>query len=266
MPALRRIAWLTSLSLDAPLVAVVWQRAVAQSTSANLEWRHYFLVFASVWLGYSADRWLDAWKHDLNLTQRHAFHASRRWTLLAIWICVLALSVSFAAVSLHTDELKRGITLAIASILVTAIIQLGSNNNRHGVAKSLLTSGLVTASVIVFLPPALVREEVPTVIMVFFLFNLNCSCIHYWDLPIDSKQESNHNGKWIETNAIVSFIPAAVSTFFLIHSPLAIYSSLSITGLFLRHWKHKKLDTDLKRSFADISLLTPVLRIAKNLV
>lgn len=261
MPSLRKLPWLTSLSLDAPLVAVVWQQAVAETISANLDWQHHILIFLSVWLGYSADRWLDAWKHELNITQRHAFHASRRWTLLAIWICVLALSISLAVVSLQPDELKRGILLAIASLLATAIIQLGSNKNRHGVAKSLLTSGLVTASVLVFLPPALVREEIPNVIMVFFLFNLNCSCIHYWDLPIDSRQELNHSGKWLATNAIASFILASASTTMLLQSPLAPYSILSIAGLLLLHLKHERLDADLNRSLADIILLTPALRI-----
>jgi hypothetical protein len=85
------------------------------------------------------------------------------------------------------------------------------------------------------------------------------------DLLIDSKLESNYNGKWLKTNAIVSFILATVSTIVLIPPPLAIYSSLSIAGLFLLHLKHKRLDADLNRSLADIILLTPALRIAYNL-
>ena len=261
MPALRKIAWLTSLSLDAPLVAVVWQRALAQSTSADLEWHHYFLVFASVWLGYSADRWLDSWKHNLNLTQRHAFHASRRWTLLAIWICVLALSISVAIATLRNEELIRGLALALVSLLATAIIQRDPNRSFSGIAKSLITSGLMTASVLVFLPAELIRSEATTAVMLFLLFNLNCSCIHFWDLQIDSRQESNHNGKWLETNVIISFILAVASAVILIRSPLAPYSILSIFGLLLLHLRRKKIDTDLNRSLADIILLTPVLRV-----
>ena len=46
MPALRKIAWLTSLSLDAPLVTVVWQRSLAKSTSANLEGYLCYVDFA----------------------------------------------------------------------------------------------------------------------------------------------------------------------------------------------------------------------------
>ena len=174
---------------------------------------------------------------------------------------MLTLSISVAVVTLGNDELLRGLGLALASLLATAIIQLGPINKCSGTAKSLLTSGLVTASLLVFLPPSMVREEIPTVVMVFLLFNLNCSCIHFWDHPIDSKQESKHNGKWLETNVIISFTLAITSTILLIRSPLALYSILSIAGLFLLHLKHKRLDTDLNRSLADIILLTPALRI-----
>jgi len=164
-------------------------------------------------------------------------------------------------VTLGNDELLRGLRLALTSLLATPIIQLGPNNKYSGTANSLLTSGLVTASVLVFLSPSLVREEIPTVIMVFLFFNLCCSCIHFWDYPIDSKQESKHNGKWLETNVIISFTLAITSTIFLIRSPLALYSILSITGLFLLHMKHKRLDADLNRSLADIILPTPALKI-----
>jgi len=37
-------------------LAVVWQRALAEAISVNLEGLPHLLVFLSVWLGYSADR------------------------------------------------------------------------------------------------------------------------------------------------------------------------------------------------------------------
>ena len=54
--------WPNLLSLDAPLVAVVWQVMFARCFQVPVDTVAAALLLLTVWLVYSADRTLDAWK------------------------------------------------------------------------------------------------------------------------------------------------------------------------------------------------------------
>ena len=72
--------WPHLLSLDAPLVAVVWQACWAQSAHVRLSWCHPCVLGLGVWLIYLVDRLVDSARAvpgDI-VTARHAFHARRR--------------------------------------------------------------------------------------------------------------------------------------------------------------------------------------------
>ena len=56
MRGLSSITWITSLSLDAPLVLFVWQHPVSAHYSVRLNMHHRVLVFLAVSLGNTAGR------------------------------------------------------------------------------------------------------------------------------------------------------------------------------------------------------------------
>ncbi|MCW1883362.1 hypothetical protein OKA04_01385 [Luteolibacter flavescens] len=93
MPERRIPLWLwpNLLSLDAPIVAVVWLAMFARMWLGLLEWPHYLALGLAVWVIYMADRLLDVkllHADDPRLGPRHAF-VKRHQGVLG-WLTVVA--------------------------------------------------------------------------------------------------------------------------------------------------------------------------------
>ena len=94
----REVWWLWPhlLSLDAPLVAVVWLRWWARAAAVRVPWGCAFILGGGVWLIYVVDRLADtaAPSRRDHETARHAFYSrERRFMGLAagLILCVLAI-------------------------------------------------------------------------------------------------------------------------------------------------------------------------------
>ena len=61
----RTVSLLNVFSLDAPLIAIVWQFVISKSISVELSPHHHLILGLSVWLAYSADRFSEPHAHDL---------------------------------------------------------------------------------------------------------------------------------------------------------------------------------------------------------
>src|SRR5262245_49915556 len=105
--------WPTVLSLDAPVVVVAWQAVLAQISGVELGWPHQFVLAASVWLAYAADRWIEGWHLTPSTirTERHAFYQHWRWPVAALWSVVLAADVTVAFDRLSRHEIEAGVLL-----------------------------------------------------------------------------------------------------------------------------------------------------------
>src|SRR6478609_9082655 len=91
--------WPNLLSLDAPIVAVLWQILFARCFQVEVDPLGELLLLMTVWLIYAADRTLDAWRGDVH-SPRHEFYR-RHWRgLLPGWIAVLSLTAWLAATRL----------------------------------------------------------------------------------------------------------------------------------------------------------------------
>ena len=103
------------LSLEAPLVAVLWQRLLAQTLGVSLGWPQTLLLGTGVWLVYAADRWLDA-HGEGRLSVRHTFYRRYRLPIAALWLATLALSLWLALTRLGTLELSAGLALSALAL------------------------------------------------------------------------------------------------------------------------------------------------------
>jgi len=252
MRARNGITWITSLSLDAPLVVVAWQHAIASHFSISLDSHHRILVFLPVWLGYTADRWLDAWRNVENVSQRHIFHAVCRWILLALWLAVLGFSIALSLVELKSSELRNGLFLALASLVSTGFIQLSSTAGRHTLLKSTLTASLVTWSALLFATPSDLTSTLQTCAIMMPLFSLNCLLIHSWDRLIDARQGliGIHRSTRMAI-PLAAILSLAISLSLLRSNPLAPYAIASVFLLlsieFDAPWKKWTRDSQLLR-------------------
>jgi hypothetical protein len=84
--------WTNILSLDAPMVTLVWQWWFAKTLAVVLTLEQYLVLFLTVWLIYALDRWLDAWKLDMTKphSSRHGFYLRYRKQSASIWGVLLA--------------------------------------------------------------------------------------------------------------------------------------------------------------------------------
>src|SRR5580658_7946163 len=91
--------WPTVLSLDAPAVALLWQWLLGWIAAVPLPAPRAFVLGASVWLAYSADRWIEGWRlsPERIRTKRHYFYQRWRWPVAAVWLLVFAADLRAAA-------------------------------------------------------------------------------------------------------------------------------------------------------------------------
>lgn len=96
--------WPNLLSLDAPLVAWLWQRLLAQTFCVPLSVAAQGSLFLVVWLVYLIDRWLDA--AGPVHTRRHDFY--RRYRLsTGLLIVVVALAAAGLVLGLLEGPVRR---------------------------------------------------------------------------------------------------------------------------------------------------------------
>src|SRR5579864_3623593 len=96
--------WPNLLSLDAPIVALLWQILFTRCFRAPLNPVASALLAFAVWLIYVADRTLDVQGAACEpLTSRHLFYRLHWRALAPLWIAVLAVSGWLALTHLSED-------------------------------------------------------------------------------------------------------------------------------------------------------------------
>lgn len=241
--------WPNLLSLDAPLVAVLWQTLFLRCLGAPVRWLPALLLFVTVWLIYVADRLLDTRK-GWKTTSRHDFYRRNfRWALTA-WITVLAATSGMVFLGFANALLFRGLAMLGAVFLYLAAV--------HWLPSGSAWTGLKEAAVAVLFAlgtslPAWGQirsgHDALTVVLFSLLCWLNCIAIEQWEnqlarLPV----------------ATIAAIIAVAGLAVLHHDRpiLAGAESASLFALVLLDGLHHKLSRDALRVLADVALLTPL--------
>ncbi len=248
------LKWLTTLSLDAPLVAVAWQAMLAHVLHSSLAWHQRLIVGLSVWLGYAADRWFDS-KGSTAKTTRHLYSRQNAKALLSLWAAVLAADLLLATSLLTRTQILHGLGLTALSFAYTVFAQKGRQIPAYGLLKSCFVAFLIAAAALLFLDPIPLRIESLLVISsVLLLFATNCFLIRSWEKP-DSRSAT-------ALRFATPLLPALaiLLLFFEFQFPVftaCILCSLALLGL--THLVRPKVGHELARTLADLSLLTPFL-------
>ncbi|MEM9159904.1 MAG: hypothetical protein AAGB46_12735 [Verrucomicrobiota bacterium] len=259
------ITWLTTLSLDAPLVAIVWQQFFAPSAPLHKR----LIIFAAVWLGYTADRWFDSFRYKEPILHRHRFARRNQRPILVAWVAIFVLSVALAIGTLTLQELAAGFALMTLSIIFTFLIQKRILDPFQAFAKPLITAFLISGSVILFSFPLdrfFTSTCLPLASAAFLLFFINCSLIRFWDKDADTRQDpAELRGQAIAKPAakVSTILLILIIIFILIdrHLPLAIAASLSLLSLLTLDRLSARIPLESRRAYADLALLTPLLFI-----
>lgn len=119
------------MSLDAPLVAVLWQAALARAHKVTLMPAVHVVLFLAVWVIYMLDRVLDGFSmpQDARLSIRHEFYRRNRWLFLLLVIP----SGVFALLFLATTEIPAGILwrgVALAFVVGLYLLHYAARGHR----------------------------------------------------------------------------------------------------------------------------------------
>lgn len=117
--AYRFYRWLNIVAVDAPLIAVLWQRYFLQKYQLSGYWLETSLLFLVVWSIYLADRLADAASLGaLELTPRHYFYQRYQQPMLWLLCFLLLLAARLSLyLSWHLWLLGLGLLLACALYL-----------------------------------------------------------------------------------------------------------------------------------------------------
>jgi len=266
-------AWLTILSLDAPIVAVLWQLLIANSFGFIVKPLHSILLFVTVWLIYVVDRCFDSIVITKAFTTRHGFY--KRY--LATFIILISIVASFALVAavrwLEPTIFLHGIILSGIVLLYLANLHLPKKPIL--LIPKELQIGLVfaTGSTLTFWSQLHSLGNVESILFILvticfaMLCFLNCSFISLWEKSVDilHKQPSMARASNIQTltfqlkSAVLILI--AISILLPIGFELRVAFILSSLGLWLLQYTQAKTSVDLRRVLADVVLMTPLLSL-----
>jgi hypothetical protein len=197
--------WPNLLSLDAPIVAVVWLGMFARVWLGYLEWQSYFALGLAVWVIYVVDRLLDVkllHADDPRLGPRHAF-VKRHQKKLAWLSVVAALGCVFMAFFVLPSRLI-GLPAEIGYLLPAGILtfvffsmNLASAGNPEIPHLRNLLAGVTFSFGTAMLAHMHIGSE--GVIHLFksremlcfaLLCTVNISAIHFWEHSRQSRDEN----------------------------------------------------------------------------
>jgi hypothetical protein len=182
--------WPTVLSLDAPVVSVVWLALLAPRAPHGLVWLwpQFVVLGSSVWLAYAADRWIEGWRLPTHVvrTQRHIFYQRWRWPVSAAWLLTLSCSIGIAVTALPKAEIVGGMALTACVIAYLVSHQFLHRDRRWRVPKEICIACLLTAGTAVSLLGVVKLGviAVPLFLLASICF-ANCVLISSWERDID---------------------------------------------------------------------------------
>ncbi|MCB1147217.1 MAG: hypothetical protein KDK38_10480 [Leptospiraceae bacterium] len=106
---------INSLSLDAPIVGIIWLWCLSAVYSIRIEVHHFLILFSVTWLSYAGDRLLDSIRTPGKscLAPRHLFTSIYFKLLMCAWALVAVFSFLNLVFNLERTEIFWGFCLLI---------------------------------------------------------------------------------------------------------------------------------------------------------
>jgi hypothetical protein len=252
--------WPNLLSLDAPLVAVLWQVLFVRCFHGVLDAVTSILLVTSVWLIYAADRALDAWRGERS-SPRHRFYQQHWRVLLPVWTAVLAASAWLALRELPAVLLRRGCVLMIVVVVYFAIV--------HGLARRAPVVWSKEASVgLVFALGASLAAwtnvrtiaDGAAIALFFVLCWINCAAIQKWESGDFSRAYGRriHLRRSAVSWGAVGVAVVAGVLLWMDHPILGGAEMVSACAFVWLDRVRRRLSPDALRVLADVALLSPM--------
>ena len=270
--------WPTILSLDAPAVAVVWQAMLARVAGAGLGPHHRLLLGTSVWLAYSADRWIEGWRlsPETVRTQRHYFFIRWRWPTFGCWLVILAGSIALAVNRFTAREWLASASLLVPTLLYLLSHQLLHRHHPWRVPKEVCVALILAGGAVVY-PAALAADGWPRLLaaptIVFILLCLtNCVLISEWEREVDRDHRQTSLALQLShARLIARSLPGALVVLGVTLAEISAGAARTAAGcaaasaglLAILTVVQPRIGWERARVLADAALLTPLLALLR---
>ena len=237
--------WLNLLSLDAPIVALVWQDLAARSFGNPLRFAARIVLGLTVWAIYLADRLLDIrGTGPTPNTPRHNFCRLHDCALRILLAAVLAVDWFFAVVELRHVVFLHGLALAACVGAYLCIFP----RRASGWEKQILAAILFSFGVLLVSETWLGPWHLLLPAAVFAILCLcNLVLIELWERHAERRR--------------IWLAPAAVAVLAMVRSTGSWHNAIALSGVLLSALtiSGPRITVGAKRILADAALLTPLL-------
>lgn len=251
------------LSLDAPVIAVLWQAFVAQCFPSALRPAGRVVLGLTVWSIYLADRLFDVRRPAVGEeSARHDFY--RRHSRITIAILTIAASADclITFVWLRPAVLHTGIIVSAGVLLYLFVLHFGGTHLR--IPKELVVAVLFSAGtfVVAWTSPSANHHELLGAGASFALLCLaNLVAIESWEfreLRRDLGARPHVLTRWLET-AYLAWVPALAVVCAAFGSRWYIAVAMSAAALAGIFAVGPRWSLEVRRVLVDAALLTPLL-------
>ena len=242
--------WPNLLSLDAPIVALLWQVLFARCFHGSLDGISVVLLALAVWLIYAGDRMLDAWRGAVR-TRRHAFYRRHWRTVGVLWSAALAIGGWLAWTQLPVALWVRG--LAVAGLVGIYLVAVHGLPRFLGAGMKEAAVGFVFAAGVSLVAWPMVRTGADFLAIALFclLCWMNCVGIEDWERGVRARSAVIYAAAVVALLAIL-FLPDR-------RPVLACAETASALGLVALDQISERISPEAARVLADAVLLTPIL-------
>lgn len=258
-------AWPTALSLDAPLIAGLWQWLFHHSFGVIITWPQITALALSVWLIYVADRLLDGLQLDAQKPHsfRHALYARHRRNFALLWLAGLCLTTALVVTQLSPVAIRLGLCLgALVAVYGVGVHLLKPFANFSKELQIGLVFALGTGLFVWLESPGL--QLALATLLLAGLCSLNCLLIAKWERKLDKAQQQ---ATMLETPALGDKLEllllglAALSSalFPVLPVTLCLAVAAASMGLWGLERYAASMSEQARRVAADAALLTPLL-------
>ncbi len=251
--------WPNLLSLDAPLVAVLWQGFLAYRFSLPLRPAGRLVLGLTVWAIYLFDRLLDARKPaSRHEPARHRYYRRHSKPMTALLAVVLGADTLIALLWLRPAVLRDGL-IPLAGVLVyLAAFHLSGRAFR--IPKEVAAAVLFTAGTFLTAWSTLPCPSLAWAALAFFMLCLaNIVAIEAWEWRELSAAMPHPCTRWL-ARTYLYWVAAAVAVCALLgHNEWYASIAVSAGACALLFWFGRRLSLEARRALVDGVLLSPLL-------
>ena len=246
--------WPNLLSLDAPLVALLWQVLFVRCFHGSLGLLPAALLAVAVWIIYVADRTLDAWRGAPGTAEqpRHEFYRRHWRVVLPIWVGALGTGAWLAWSRLPGPLFAEGVAVASATALYLAAVHLTPGLLRRANSKESAVAVLFGLGASLAAWPGV---QTPGDVLAILLFSclcwMNCAAIEDWE-----------HGRELRPSIVAAAGLVALTAACVLHDHRPILGAAETAGalgLVVLDRLQRRYSAQALRVLADVVLLTPIL-------